>query len=236
MLALDAGERLLELGVVQQHRRAAVVDDVADLLAVQPEVDRHEHPAEPAHAEEADEQAGAFWLDDRHPLARPDAALVERGGLGAGQLGDAAVRERAEAVLSGTTAGLVRLVDHTDAIGVDELRLARTGQRSSEARACCRSTPASPVACAAGWVGARNERRGGAACASGSSVATPAKVPGGIDELVKAAQEAADQGFTGYWLPQIFGIDALTALAVVGREVPGSSWARRSSRPTRATR
>ena len=31
----------------------------------------------------------------------------------------------------------------------------------------------------------------------------------------------ADQGFAAYWLPQIFGVDALTALAVVGREVPG---------------
>lgn len=45
--------------------------------------------------------------------------------------------------------------------------------------------------------------------------------PGGIDELVKSVHEVADQGFTGYWLPQIFGIDALTAFAVVGHQVPG---------------
>jgi F420-dependent oxidoreductase-like protein len=44
--------------------------------------------------------------------------------------------------------------------------------------------------------------------------------PGGIDELVKIVHEIADQGFTGYWLPQIFGLDALTALAVVGHQVP----------------
>ena len=44
---------------------------------------------------------------------------------------------------------------------------------------------------------------------------------GGIDELVKAVHEMADQGFNSYWLPQIFGIDALTALAVVGHHVPG---------------
>lgn len=43
---------------------------------------------------------------------------------------------------------------------------------------------------------------------------------GGMDELVKAVQETVDQGFATYWLPQIFGLDALTALAVVGREVP----------------
>jgi F420-dependent oxidoreductase-like protein len=41
-----------------------------------------------------------------------------------------------------------------------------------------------------------------------------------MDELVKAAKETADQGFATYWMPQIFGLDALTALAVLGREVP----------------
>ena len=43
---------------------------------------------------------------------------------------------------------------------------------------------------------------------------------GGIDELVQAVAEAKAEGFATYWLPQIFGIDALTALAVAGREVP----------------
>ena len=43
---------------------------------------------------------------------------------------------------------------------------------------------------------------------------------GGIDELTKLVAEVADQGFNSYWLPQIFGVDALTALAVVGHEVP----------------
>jgi len=44
---------------------------------------------------------------------------------------------------------------------------------------------------------------------------------GGIDDVVAAAKEAADQGFPSYWLPQIFGLDALTTIAVIGREVPG---------------
>ena len=43
---------------------------------------------------------------------------------------------------------------------------------------------------------------------------------GPIDEIVDDARVALDEGFTSYWLPQIFGVDALTALAVVGREVP----------------
>lgn len=44
---------------------------------------------------------------------------------------------------------------------------------------------------------------------------------GGFDALVDAARTTADEGFAGFWLPQIFSFDALTALAVVGREVEG---------------
>lgn len=42
---------------------------------------------------------------------------------------------------------------------------------------------------------------------------------GPIELIVEAARAAADDGFASFWLPQIFGLDALTALAVVGREV-----------------
>ncbi len=44
---------------------------------------------------------------------------------------------------------------------------------------------------------------------------------GTIDDHIAAARRAADDGFTGFWLPQIFGYDALTVLALIGREVPG---------------
>lgn len=43
---------------------------------------------------------------------------------------------------------------------------------------------------------------------------------GAIDELVVAVRTAKDEGFPSFWMAQIFGFDALTALAVVGREVP----------------
>src|SRR6266702_4809499 len=41
-----------------------------------------------------------------------------------------------------------------------------------------------------------------------------------IDDVVNDARQAEADGFASYWLPQIFAMDAITALAVVGREVP----------------
>jgi len=40
-----------------------------------------------------------------------------------------------------------------------------------------------------------------------------------IDGLQRNLEEAAEQGFPSYWVPQIFGLDALTAFAVAGRDV-----------------
>lgn len=39
-----------------------------------------------------------------------------------------------------------------------------------------------------------------------------------IDEVVADVQASEEQGFHSYWVPQIFGYDALTLLAVIGRE------------------
>jgi 5,10-methylenetetrahydromethanopterin reductase len=41
---------------------------------------------------------------------------------------------------------------------------------------------------------------------------------GGIDEMVATAKRAEAQGFASLWVPQVFGGDALTALAIAGRE------------------
>lgn len=41
-----------------------------------------------------------------------------------------------------------------------------------------------------------------------------------IDGLIAEARQAEQDGFASYWMPQIFGPDALTTLAVIGREVP----------------
>ncbi len=48
--------------------------------------------------------------------------------------------------------------------------------------------------------------------------------PGGADALTVLRDElrkAADDGFSSAWLANIFGLDALTALAVAGSAVPG---------------
>lgn len=46
-----------------------------------------------------------------------------------------------------------------------------------------------------------------------------------IDGFKKLASTAQEQGFESLWLPQAFGIDTLTAIAVVGQEVPDITFA-----------
>ncbi|MGV1087255.1 MAG: TIGR03564 family F420-dependent LLM class oxidoreductase [Mycobacterium sp.] len=43
---------------------------------------------------------------------------------------------------------------------------------------------------------------------------------GTLDDVVAEAASAERDGFAAYWAPNIFGLDALTALAVVGTKVP----------------
>ncbi|MFM7069655.1 MAG: TIGR03564 family F420-dependent LLM class oxidoreductase, partial [Actinomycetes bacterium] len=42
-----------------------------------------------------------------------------------------------------------------------------------------------------------------------------------LDDVIAGARRAASDGFDSFWIAQIFGVDALTALSVAGREVPG---------------
>src|ERR1700723_3815366 len=42
-----------------------------------------------------------------------------------------------------------------------------------------------------------------------------------LAQVRDALQRAADDGFASAWMNNIFGLDALTALAVAGSEVPG---------------
>jgi 5,10-methylenetetrahydromethanopterin reductase len=43
---------------------------------------------------------------------------------------------------------------------------------------------------------------------------------GTADDIVHAAHTVAAEGFSSFWLPQIFGVDAITVAGVIGREVP----------------
>jgi 5,10-methylenetetrahydromethanopterin reductase len=43
---------------------------------------------------------------------------------------------------------------------------------------------------------------------------------GTINEVVAEAARAEADGFATYWAPQIFGLDAMTVLAIAGREIP----------------
>ena len=46
-----------------------------------------------------------------------------------------------------------------------------------------------------------------------------------VDKIVEEVAIAAGQGFASFWVPQIFGVDAITALGVVAREVPDLKFA-----------
>ena len=40
-----------------------------------------------------------------------------------------------------------------------------------------------------------------------------------VEALETSLREAAEQGFPSFWMPQIFGMDALTAIAVAAKDV-----------------
>ena len=46
-----------------------------------------------------------------------------------------------------------------------------------------------------------------------------------VDGLVTTATEAREQGFGSLWIPQVFGPDTLTAIAVAGHQVPDITFA-----------
>lgn len=65
---------------------------------------------------------------------------------------------------------------------------------------------------------------GGRRAGAGSTAPTPGAAEGlgaPLAGLVAQLRSAADAGMASVWLPQTFGLDALTAWAAVGREVPG---------------
>lgn len=45
--------------------------------------------------------------------------------------------------------------------------------------------------------------------------------PATVDAAIKDVKAIADAGFVSAWIPQVFGLDTLTTLAIASREVPG---------------
>src|SRR5438128_11906917 len=55
----------------------------------------------------------------------------------------------------------------------------------------------------------------------GIHAGTSGKAGNAVDELIDIAKDATARGLS-FWMPQLADVDALTALAVVGREVAGA--------------
>ena len=91
------GEEVLVLGVGEEDRSAAMLDDVGDLGGLQPEVDGHADPSVRGDAEEQFQQPGGVLADDGDALAASHAELVEAGGQRPAAHGEPAVGLLAEA-------------------------------------------------------------------------------------------------------------------------------------------
>ncbi len=111
MRRVDVGERFVELRVDEEHRRAGVLDDVADLVGVEAEVDRDDDAAVARHAEQGGQEASAVLRDDGDTLAEADAERVEAGGQGSHPHGDFSPGQLAPA-----RRRLVGFVDDADAV------------------------------------------------------------------------------------------------------------------------
>ena len=124
----DPGHHIVEVGVVEQDRGPGVLDDVGDLLGHQPEVDRHQDPAEAADPVESGQESPRVGTDDGHPLPHPDPEVVKPDGQGPGPVVQFGVGGPAQRT------GAVRLVDHGHPVPVDQggpLQEVAHGQRYS---------------------------------------------------------------------------------------------------------
>jgi len=49
---------------------------------------------------------------------------------------------------------------------------------------------------------------------------------GTVDKMVKSAQEAEALGFDNLWMANIFGLDAISTLGIIGYATKKSAWVR----------
>ena len=114
-----------------------MLEDVADLLCIEPEVHRDQDAPEGADAEQAEQEARRVGRDDGDALVAGDAEVVEGGAEAARHLAEPGVGEAAEA-----TAGRARLVDHGHPLAVHDLgALEKVPQRKRNDHRMKSSTP-----------------------------------------------------------------------------------------------
>ncbi len=114
MFALQVRQCSLQLRIYQQDAGPGVLHDVGNFLGSEAEIDRHQHSAVPAHAEEGSEEPGAVVGDDGHPLTVTDTERVETRRLGPGQVANPGVVQSLQRL-----SRLVRLIDDSEALSID---------------------------------------------------------------------------------------------------------------------
>ena len=109
-----ARQHVGELRVDEKQPGSRVLQDVGDLFCVEPEVDRDEDPAVPAHPEESRKESPGIRAHDGHALTRADPHGLEGDRHAPGPCVELRVGDAAE------RSGNPWLVHHRKALGVDE--------------------------------------------------------------------------------------------------------------------
>jgi alkanesulfonate monooxygenase SsuD/methylene tetrahydromethanopterin reductase-like flavin-dependent oxidoreductase (luciferase family) len=52
-----------------------------------------------------------------------------------------------------------------------------------------------------------------------------------FDDIIEDAQKAEAEGFSAIWMANIFGLDAISTLSIIGRATKTSNWAQPSRQP-----
>jgi hypothetical protein len=116
MLDGNALHHRFHLRIDERHRRSGVLDDVADLLRVQPEVDRHQHTVVHAHPEQTDEEPPRIGRHDRHALPVGYPEVVQKRRLTPRHLPELPIRDPPQ-----PTPRRIRLIHHRLPLPVGEL-------------------------------------------------------------------------------------------------------------------
>ena len=116
MLHREVLTHFVLIGVDEQNRGARVVDDVPNLLCVEPKVDGHKHPPVLRSSPERDEEPSRVGRHHGHAVTDLDSEVFKTASKIANPFTEACVGERAEGPRRAW------LVDDSRSIGVHEDR------------------------------------------------------------------------------------------------------------------